>query len=504
MKKQHTYKQFFIAFFILFSFLATAQTGNTIVFGKIDSIESTILGEQRKVWVYVPEGAATNRYPVVYLLDGEGHFSSVVGMIHQLSSVNGNMICPKMIVVGIPNTDRFRDLTPTHVDSVPTLNSAWLKKTGGGEKFIAFIENEVMPFIESKYPTEPYKMFIGHSLGGLMVMQSLIHHPHLFNAYVAIDPSMWWDNQRLLKESKQLLVTNKFDRKSLFLGIANTMEDGMDLQKVRFDTTTDTRHIRSILELKTILEANKQNRLTAQSKYYENDTHSSAVLITEYDALHFIFDYYPLKISKKDRADTSAFLADKYEKHYANISKQLGYSVKPPEGEINGMGYQALGAKQLKKAESLFKLNIASYPKSANVYDSYGDLLLKKGETTNAIDNFKLSLTLQESAETRKKLDKLLPQSNTQRPLTAEELQKYVGEFVIEGESVTIKTFMRNGILMVLATDRPESELYATNKDEFKVKGTDDYILRFEMQDSKASAIKATAPEGTFTATLKK
>jgi uncharacterized protein len=504
MKKQHTYKQCLIAFFSLFSYFATAQTGNQVVIGKIDSIQSTILGEQRKIWVYVPEGAPTARYPVVYLLDGEGHFSSVVGMIHQLSAVNGNSVCPQMIVVGIPNTDRFRDLTPTHVDAIPNRNSAWLKNTGGGEKFIAFMENEVMPFIESKYPTEPYKMFIGHSLGGLMVMQSLIHHPHLFNSYIAIDPSMWWDNQRLLKESKKLLATNKFDRKSLFLGIANTMEDGMDLQKVRLDTSEDTRHIRSILELRTALEANKQNRLKAQSKYYENDTHSSAPLITEYDALHFIFDYYPLKISAKDEADTTNFLANKYEKHYANISKQLGYSVKPSENDINSMGYQALGAKQLKKAESLFKLNVANYPKSFNVYDSYGDLLIKKGDTTHAIDNFKKSLAIKETAETRKKLDKLLGKNENQRPLTAEELQKYVGEFEIEGENITIKTFLRNGTLMVLATDRPESELYTTNKDEFKVKGTDDYIFRFEMQGAKATAIKVTAPEGTFTATLKK
>ena len=132
-----------------------------IVIGKTDSIQSKILGEQRKIWVHVPNGA-NQKYPVVYVLDGDGHFSSVVGMIQQLSTINGNMMCPKMIVVGIPNTDRTRDLTPTHIDADPYVpaDSIFYKTSGGGENFIAFIEKELMPYIDVKYPTAPYKILI--------------------------------------------------------------------------------------------------------------------------------------------------------------------------------------------------------------------------------------------------------------------------------------------------------------------------------------------------------
>src|SRR5215203_6381813 len=131
-----------------------AQTDNKIVIGKIDSVYSSILKEQRKVWVYLPnmkEGTQNpgQRYPVVYLLDGEGHFESVVGMIQQLSQVNGNTIVPEMIVVGIPNTDRTRDLTPTHIESdLPMMDSGSSKTTGGGENFTAFMEKELMPHID--------------------------------------------------------------------------------------------------------------------------------------------------------------------------------------------------------------------------------------------------------------------------------------------------------------------------------------------------------------------
>ncbi len=103
--------------FVTLSCLAQAQSNN-IVIGHIDSLSSKILHEKRKIWVHVPDSYlngvyAKRRYPVVYLLDGTDHFSSVVGMIEQLSTVNGNTICPEMIVVGIPNTNRLRDLTPT-------------------------------------------------------------------------------------------------------------------------------------------------------------------------------------------------------------------------------------------------------------------------------------------------------------------------------------------------------------------------------------------------------
>ena len=136
-----------------------------IVIGHTDSLQSGILGEQRKIWVHVPEGSpnSKDRYPVVYVLDGDGHFSSVVGMIQQLST-GGNSNVPKMMVVAIPNTDRTRDLTPTHIDAEPPfMDSASSKTSGGGENFIAFMEKELMPHIEAKYPAAPYKILIGHS-----------------------------------------------------------------------------------------------------------------------------------------------------------------------------------------------------------------------------------------------------------------------------------------------------------------------------------------------------
>jgi predicted alpha/beta superfamily hydrolase len=313
------------------------------------------------------------------------------------------MFCPEMIVVGIPNTYRTRDLTPTHMDSWQFLNfvadTNFCKTSGGGEKFISFIEKELMPHIDSLYSTAPYRMLIGHSFGGLTVINTLIHHTALFKAYVAIDPAMSWDNQKLLKESKKALANNDYSGVSLFLGIANTMPVGMDTIKVKKDTSKSTEHIRSIFELRNYLSNNKQNQMKFSWKYYGNDEHNSVPLNAEYDALRFIFNYYHLSQFYNDYRNI--------ENLYENVSKQFGYKVKPPEGMVNSLAYTYLYFKQFEDALYLFKLNISNYPDSWNAYDSLGDYYDATGDKANAIDNYKKALSIKEAPDTRKKLEKL-------------------------------------------------------------------------------------------------
>lgn len=404
----------YLCFLILLHIQTIAQNNNKIILGNIDTLDSKILGEKRPIWVYVPNTMGPNiygkkHYPVIYLLDGEGHFYSVVGMTQQLSTVNGNTICPEMIVVGIPNTDRTRDLTPTHINGQePFIDSLSSINSGGGEKFISFIEKELMPFIESRYPTEPYKMLIGHSFGGLTVMNTFAHHNKLFNSYVAIDPSMWWDNQKLLKETKKVLLENNYKTTSLFLAIANTMEEGMDTARVKEDISASTLHIRSILDLNTALNQYKQNQLKFKSKYYNDDDHGSVPLIATYDALHFIFDYYPLKLSNKELLDSSLTIVNKIEQHYKKLSLNMGYEQLPSENMINLFGYGALASKYYTRAGYFFKMNVKNFPKSFNVYDSLGDYYDTIQDKANAIESYKKALTIMEFPDTRIKLNKLL------------------------------------------------------------------------------------------------
>jgi hypothetical protein len=178
--------------------------------GKVDSLSSGILGEMRPYLVYTPPSyndttATPQHYPVLYILDGDAHFHSVTGLIQILGTgVNGTYVVPEMIVVAIPNTDRMRDMTPTNTeigfDGKP---QPGFRTSGGMPAFLRFIESELIPRVESQYRTMPYRIFVGHSLGGITTLNAIYTMPQTFHAYVAIDPSLSWDQQTMLRRAKE-------------------------------------------------------------------------------------------------------------------------------------------------------------------------------------------------------------------------------------------------------------------------------------------------------------
>lgn len=398
---------------ILFSL--QAQTSNSVNIGAIDSIHSKLLNEQRKIWVHVPASASRDKkkkYSVVYVLDAERCFTGVVGMVDYLSSVNGNNICPEMIVVGIPNTNRTRDLTPTRVTSGLFIDNNMAKYSGGGETFTAFIENEVVPHIDSIYPTLSYRVLLGHSFGGIMVINALVHHKNLFRGYIAIDPSMWWDNQKLLHETTLTLQSTKYPGVSLFLGMANTLPPGIDTASIKNDTTSGTIHPRSILQLRDYIMGSREG-LMANFKYYNEDSHGSVSLLATYDALHFIFKDYALKTQDSYFTDPAFPLARYLKDHFENLTSKYGITAEdgsmmlPPEDLVNNLGFFVLGKKEFDKAEAMFRMNIINYPRGPVAYTYLGDLYVAKGDKKNAIASYQKALSLKESAETRKKLGDL-------------------------------------------------------------------------------------------------
>ncbi len=386
---------------------------NQIVIGQIDSVYSNILDESRKIWVHIPESAInslsnTTKYPVLYLLDGPGHFYSVTGMIKKLS---GSTIVPEMIIVAIPNTDRSRDLTPTHVDFDFFSGDSIQYSSGGGNKFLDFMEEELIPHIEKTYPVSTYRTFVGHSFGGLSVINALISRQHLFNNYVAIDPSLWWDDQAFLKVADSILSVNKFDGKALYVGVANTMDEGMIINEVRNDTTKSTAHIRSILQFVNSMDIQNDNGLLFEWKYYNDDDHGSVPLITEYDALRFLFPWYAIHGLNRfydSNSNTSAEeLIDLLSSHYKNVSGHFGYPVLPPNELINSMGYRFMNNSMPDKASALFDLNIQNYPKSSNAYDSRGDCFLAQQDSIKALEYFTMALEVGSNDFSQEKIDML-------------------------------------------------------------------------------------------------
>jgi uncharacterized protein len=367
---------------------------NRIVIGTVDSVYSKILNEKRALLIHVPNSGKDERYPVLYILDGEDHFNSAVGIVQQMAGV-----IPDMIIIGITNTVRQRDLTPTPVTGD--------KLSGGGEKFIRFISDELFPYVDSHYPTAPYRVFSGHSLGGLIVVNTLINHTNMFNAYIAIDPALWWDNQKLLQQAQQQLSKINLSKKSLFVGIANNMSPGVDTISVMRDTLNpNTLVTRSVLPFVKALKGTRPEGLTWGYKFYPNERHGTIELNAEYDALRYLFSYYAFWSSQFDghpELNVDSVLAA----HFKMISTHFGYTVIPTESLVNNLAYYCWGNKRSKEAFSLFKRNIDNYPQSGNAFDSIGDFYAGTGEKQKAIEAYTKSLSLQETVDTRRKLEEL-------------------------------------------------------------------------------------------------
>jgi hypothetical protein len=168
-------------------------------FGVTETVRSKDLGEYREINIHLPHAYALDtaaRFPVIYLLDGSADedFVHVAGA-SQFAAFPWVDWMPSSIVVGIANVDRKRDLTfPTTIAK----DKADFPTTGGSAAFMRFIGDELVPFIDSAYRTNKDRMLIGQSLGGLFATEVLFTRPSMFNRYLIVSPSLWWDNESLL------------------------------------------------------------------------------------------------------------------------------------------------------------------------------------------------------------------------------------------------------------------------------------------------------------------
>jgi len=242
-------------------------------------------------------------------------------------------------------------------------------------------------------------------------MNIFINHTDLFNSYLVIDPSMWWDSRKLLHQAQDALKQRRFDGKSLYLAIANTMIYGMDTSSVRRDTAFGFGgHIRSILLLKDALQAEKNNGLNWSYKYYGGDSHGSVPMLAGYDGMHFLFGFYDFPPGftgamgdKNAKNDPAKVFSD----HYQDISRHMGYTVLPPEQMIDGTSAFLFMAGLHDRAFSLLSLNIKNFPNSPDAYNSMGDYYASQKDNTKAAENYKKSLALKENPDVRKKLEGL-------------------------------------------------------------------------------------------------
>jgi len=261
---------------ILFAFqsMVLAQNGNVkaLTIGEIRTIKSKILNEDRTLNIYLPQNFdKTKSYPIIYLLDGSMnedfiHVTGLVQFFNQMYSM------PETIVVGIANIDRKKDFT-FHTD-LKDLQTDY-PTTGHSDKFISFLEKELKPYIESQFKTADKYLF-GQSLGGLLATEILLKKPEMFNNYFIISPSLWWDDESLLKQASQLLTKIPDTKKFIYVSVGKGEHPVM---------------IKDAESLDDILKKSNKKNWTVEYKMMETDNHATILHRSLYEGLVKLFPY---------------------------------------------------------------------------------------------------------------------------------------------------------------------------------------------------------------------
>lgn len=214
----------FISFIVLILLIlsnrsiAQQKYGDLIIGDKIH-IMSKVLNEQKTIVVIPPFNYKDNpneKFPVVYVLDVGNNLFAVYGIVNYYSVVL--KIMPPMIIVGIVSSDREKDYLPAPSKECPT--------GGGADKFLKFIGSELVTYIDSTYPTTTERSIIGHSAGGLFAVYALENQQDLFDSYICIDPSLWYEDQLYVKRIPDFFKGNPDIKKKLFLTLSNENDMG--------------------------------------------------------------------------------------------------------------------------------------------------------------------------------------------------------------------------------------------------------------------------------------
>lgn len=276
MTSLHNFLKSLLLFLLFFNLKVNAQKVELYnsISNDVLTIPSKVLNEDRRFYVHVPKTDSTNlnkKFPVLYLLDGENHFHLLSAYIEYLSHWEE---IPPMIVVGIINTDRKKDLTPSkNTITYDGKNDTTLRPSGGNEHFFQFLQKELMPYIETNYKTNSFNIFGGHSFGGNTTINCMLIRPEMFDAYIAVSPSLWWDNRFMLKQADEKLKKSSVYNKILFYSDGN--EGGS------FHT--------AVLKFDRLIVNKTLKGLRFKYNYYPKESHMTEPIVAYYNALRFIY-----------------------------------------------------------------------------------------------------------------------------------------------------------------------------------------------------------------------
>ena len=360
------------------------EVAQPMLLGESMVIDSEVLTESRRVFIATPSSYEQNdgQYGVVYVLDGDTQFNHVVSSAEFLAGF-ANQSIPPLVVVGIGNTNRVRDMTPP--SEAP--QNQFLQQ-GGADQFLEFIVDELTPWVDERYRTTDYKVLVGHSLGGLFAVHSLISESDAFDSVLVIDPSLSWNSQETAQQASEFVAANAGLSTSLYLAVS-------DIGAPDFSGTQ---------RLIEVLSANAPRSLRWHFAEFTGESHDSVPLPAVFRGLRWIFADWDVE----DRAE-GEFSSAPAEEIFENIDEiyrqsgqQFGLERETPYLVFESLlGYLAENSR-VDEAAALTLRHSDRYPLPLvpNVIAGIAQLLAEGGDQDAAIDYLNAVLEIYPGNET--------------------------------------------------------------------------------------------------------
>ena len=334
--------------------------------GQQTSLYSKILNEQRKVLVRLPEGYGTTdidaSYPVIYLLDGDNHFThasigaAILEQRHRM---------PNSIIVALPNNHgtRERDLA-LQMDN-----------------FRRFINEELFTFIDTKYRTSGHKTLFGHSLAGYFTLSLLVDHNEMFDNYIAASPAVHARDGELVGKFERLFASSTTVSNALFLTLTETSEEGTEVAEV----------MNRMIEL---LDKSAPESFKWRYDFINKQVHISTPYLTVYQGLSHVFsDFQAPRFINAESFERAGGLA-MLDTFFAQRSVKYGAAEGVPQEVLRQVGYLYSNEEMHEQAIALFSQNAKTYPNQPRVYNSLGDGYAAAGLLEKAKEAFQNAVNL--------------------------------------------------------------------------------------------------------------
>ena len=473
------YKNILFLIALLGSFSISSRSQNSqypTVIGQKESLYSSTLVENRPIYIHLPESYSTGDkdYPVIYLLDGDGNFHHTTATVDFLSNC---LHIPEMIVVGIPNTgSRTRDLTP------PTSETQDWPRAGGADNMLAFIKNELIPHVDGKFRTHPYKLLIGHSFGGLFALHTLTQQPEIFNAYIAISPSLWWDDQELVRKQSET-----FFKKHTQLSGHLYMTMGNEGNQM----------LGGALKFAAQLEEQGSKNFRWHFEQMPDESHTSVPLISTYKGLEFIFKEWCLIKQEEILINGGLDGLNAYEEKLISL---YGFPHTWEERTLLHYAEVLYDSQKTGTAISILNKCLEIYPASDKAWYAMGKNQIKEGKTEDAIYSLKKAIEINpknlQAIGTLSQLGFSVSEYLPMVKLSRMDLDTYTGRFKINGE-VSLLVSSDGSQLWAESVTLEKEVLFPLGEHTFFVISKNSTI-NFKLGGDRAERLLVETPDGTF------